>query len=95
VEVKIQKLSSDLMHHSIENKEQHIKDIERYSSLAAIDIANKNIRFYKLHGCFHACSRFIGKYFFKLGFLDGLQGLQHCRLSAWAAYLKYLKASKR
>ena len=35
----IQKLSSDLMHHSIENKEQHIKDIERYSSLAAIAVS--------------------------------------------------------
>ncbi len=91
---KIQKLKSDLMHHSIEDKEQHIKDIERYSSLAAIDLSKKDIRFYLLHGCFHAFSRFTGKYIFKLGFLDGLQGLQHCSLSAWAAYLKYIKASK-
>ena len=38
-----------------------------------------------------AAAKFIGMYFFRLGFLDGSAGFKICRISAYATYLKYAK----
>lgn len=84
-------LSGDLLHYSFSSVSDHVKKIEKYTELAAIDAAakGKTASLVKIWGSpkWH----FISEYVFKLGFLDGFYGYLICKLSAHAAFLKYSK----
>ncbi len=84
-------LSGDLLHYSFYSREDHLRQVEHYSTLVAHQFYEKG----KKAGWFKMIAsgslRFIRDYFFRLGFLDGKAGWTVCRLSAKAAYLKYVK----
>lgn len=84
-------LSGDLLHYSFNSISEHVKKIEKYTELAARAAAEegKTASFLKI--VFATKWRFISEYIFKLGFLDGFYGYTICRLSAYAAFLKYTK----
>jgi glycosyltransferase involved in cell wall biosynthesis len=84
-------LKGDLLHYSFASVSEHLKKIEKYSELAAraaVD-AGKDASFLKI--VFATKWRFISEFVFKLGFLDGFYGYTICRLSAYAAFIKYTK----
>lgn len=87
-------LNGDCYHYSYYTILEHKKQIEKYSTLLAEKLANKNekVSFGKL--VFSPIFRFFRDYFFKLGFLDGYHGLVICFLSSKATFLKYKKAQK-
>jgi glycosyltransferase involved in cell wall biosynthesis len=84
-------LKGDLLHYSFSSISDHVKKTERYTELAAQAAAEngKTASLLKIWGSpkWH----FFSEYFIKLGFLDGFYGYVICRLSAYAAFIKYSK----
>lgn len=86
-------LRGDLIHHAYPTLESFIDHANRYSSLGAgMVIAEKKAGFSFINIVLRPLARFIYSYFFRLGFLDGREGLlvlmNHAAYVSW----KYAKA---
>ena len=86
-------LRGALLHHSYPTLSDYIEHMNRYSSLGAeMAVAKGHIRFSVLNIVFRPFSTFIYNYIFRLGFLDGREGLllhlYHAIYVSW----KYAKA---
>jgi glycosyltransferase involved in cell wall biosynthesis len=89
------KLAGALIHHSYPTLSGYIDHMNRYSSLAAEMIVAKSkgkVRFSLLNIVVRPLATFIYNYFFRLGFLDGREGLLlHLYHSVYVSW-KYAKA---
>jgi glycosyltransferase involved in cell wall biosynthesis len=88
-------LHAPLVHHSYPTLSDYIDHMNRYSSLGAEMVVAKNngkVRFSVINFVFRPLATFIYNYFFRLGFLDGREGLllhlYHAVYVSW----KYAKA---
>lgn len=90
-EVEVKHLAGDLLHYSYYSTQEHYDRIEKYTDLDAKTLKARGKTGGKFRGLLSAASRFFNMYLVKQGFLDGTAGWQVCRLSAYAAYLKYKK----
>jgi glycosyltransferase involved in cell wall biosynthesis len=87
--------NSDIIHHSYPTLSDYIDHMNRYSSLGAEMVIAKNngkVRFSVVNIVLRPVTTFIYNYFFRLGFLDGREGLllhlYHAVYVSW----KYAKA---
>jgi glycosyltransferase involved in cell wall biosynthesis len=88
---KVEKLSADIIHFSVENSAHHHKMIgERYAPLAARQMFERGRRTTPLKIATTGFTTFFQTYFLKLGFLDGLPGFCIARFAAHHAFLKHL-----
>ncbi|MDP2721859.1 MAG: glycosyltransferase family 2 protein [Bacteroidales bacterium] len=89
--INIEHLHGDLLHYSYYTRDDHIRQITKFTDIAALDYykSGKKHSPLKLYGS--PTAKFIRDYFINLGFLDGTAGFTICRLSAKATYLKYKK----
>jgi glycosyltransferase involved in cell wall biosynthesis len=88
-----EKLKSALIHHSYPTLSDYIDHMNRYSSLGAEMAVAKGQRGFSVFNIvLRPCATFIYNYFFRLGFLDGREGLllhlYHAVYVSW----KYAKA---
>ncbi|MFZ0957867.1 MAG: glycosyltransferase family 2 protein [Candidatus Sulfotelmatobacter sp.] len=88
-------LRSDLIHHSYPTLSDYITHMNRYSSLGAemvVAKSNGKVRFSAINIVVRPLATFVYNYFFRLGFLDGREGLllhlYHAVYVSW----KYAKA---
>jgi hypothetical protein len=86
-------LKGDLLHHAYRNFADFIEHQNRYSSLGAEMVVQKHkVGFSVVNIVLRPLVRFIYNYFFRLGFLDGREGLlvlaNHAMYVSW----KYAKA---
>lgn len=86
-------MKGDLIHHAYPTLETFIDHANRYSSLGAgMVVAEKKVGFSFINIVLRPVVRFIYSYFFRLGFLDGREGLlvlmNHAAYVSW----KYAKA---
>ncbi len=88
---KTSKLNGDLFHYSYYTIEQHINQINKFSSISAEAYITRenNASFYKL--LLNPFVKFVKMYFIKKGFLDGYYGFIICYLSAMSTFIKYIK----
>jgi glycosyltransferase involved in cell wall biosynthesis len=84
-------LKGDLLHYSFTSIAQHISKIEKYSELAARDAVARGRNASVLKIMTSPKWHFFSEYILKLGFLDGYYGYIICRLSEYAAMIKYSK----
>jgi glycosyltransferase involved in cell wall biosynthesis len=82
-----------LIHHSYPSLSDYIEHMNRYSSLGAeMAVAKGKVGFSFIHIVLRPLSTFVYNYFFRLGFLDGCEGLllhlYHAVYVSW----KYAKA---
>ena len=84
-------LKGDLLHYSFTSISEHLRKIEKYTELAALDAVSKGKDAGLLKIVFSPFWHFFSEYFLKLGFLDGFYGFVICRLSAYSALVKYSK----
>lgn len=84
-----------LEHHSYPTLSDYIEHMNRYSSLGAemvVAKGNGKVRFSVLHIVLRPLATFVYNYFFRLGFLDGREGLLlHLYHSVYVSW-KYAKA---
>lgn len=87
-------LKGDVLHYSMQSKEEHLEKIEHYAHLQVQKLQSKGKKAHFIKRFLSPLARFIGNYLLKLGFLDGKMGWQIATLSAYETYLKYKKLHK-
>lgn len=86
-------LRGDLVHHAYPRLESFIEHANRYSSLGAgMVVAEREVGFSFINIVLRPLVRFIYMYFFRLGFLDGREGLLVLMTHASYVSWKYAKA---
>ncbi|MFZ0200975.1 MAG: glycosyltransferase family 2 protein [Candidatus Sulfotelmatobacter sp.] len=92
---RVAELNAPLIHHSYPTLSDYIEHMNRYSSLGAemvVAETNGKVRFSVVNIVLRPLATFIYNYFFRLGFLDGREGLllhlYHAVYVSW----KYAKA---
>lgn len=91
-QLKVTHLKGDLFHYTIETTEQHKATIEKYATLAANELIEKNKPISKLKPYFSYVAMFLKKYFLQLGIIEGANGLYISHFSALSRFLRYKKA---
>ncbi len=85
------KLVGDLHHYSYRDVNHHLTRINEYTSIMARQYFEKGRRA-KFHDMLlRPPLNFLKKYFFQLGFFDGVAGFAICALASYYVFLKYLK----
>ena len=88
---RIEKLTGDILHYSVENVSHHHQMIgERYAPLAAKQMYESGRRTSTLKIASVGFTTFFQNYIIKLGFLDGLAGFCIARFAAHHSFLKHL-----
>ena len=87
----VQRLSGDLLHYSYYSIEEHIAQINKYSTLSALKKFEKGQKSSLFAIIVFPKWRFFRDYIIKRGFLDGYYGLVICANSAHEVFLKYAK----
>jgi len=84
-------LQGDLLHYSFHSVSEHIRKIEKYTELAALEATDqqKNVSLLKI--LVAPRWRFFTDFFLRLGFLDGYYGYIICRMAEYTATIKYAK----
>ena len=88
---KVGYLKGDLLHYSFYTREDHLLQIEKFSTIGANALYKKGVRSTIVKILIKPMARFIKAYFVHKGFLDGKEGWTISRLSAYANFLKYYK----
>ncbi|HEY1341727.1 MAG TPA: glycosyltransferase family 2 protein [Bryobacteraceae bacterium] len=91
-EGRIGRLESNILHFTCDSLAEHVKTVDRYTTLAAQEIAARKIPVPLTRMIFAPGWTFLKTYFFQLGFLDGLEGLIIAHMAAFYTFLKYAKA---
>ena len=85
-------LNANLLHFTCDSLSEHVKTLERYTTLAAQELAARKTHIGWARLIFDPLWTFASTYFLKLGFLDGLEGLIIAYMAAFYTFLKYAKA---
>lgn len=85
------KLSSPLLHYSYMNEADVKRKSEQYASAAALQMFNSGKTAALADAHIRAGWAFLRTYCLRLGFLDGVAGLNIARMNARTTYLKYKK----
>jgi len=92
VKGRVGHLQGNLLHFTCESLAEHIKTMERYTTLAAQELASRRIEVPLSRVLFSPAWAFVQSYFLNRGFLDGPEGLTISYMAAFYTFLKYTKA---
>jgi len=85
-------LESNLLHFTCDSLSEHLRTLDRYTTLAAQELAARKVRVPLSRAIFDPAWTFVKSYFLQRGFLDGLEGLTIAYMAAFYTFLKYSKA---
>jgi glycosyltransferase involved in cell wall biosynthesis len=88
----VARLSGDILHFTYRDIGDHVRRLNRYADFQAEEILRQKKRLLLPRLLFLPPVTFLRYYFWKLGLLDGFQGLVIATVQSWATALKYLKA---
>jgi glycosyltransferase involved in cell wall biosynthesis len=85
-------LQSNILHFTCDSLSEHLKTLDRYTTLAAQEIASRRMKppMYRL--ILDPAWTFLRTYVVQRGFLDGHEGLVIAYMAAFYTFLKYSKA---
>jgi hypothetical protein len=92
VDGKVGHLESDLLHFTCDSLSEHLKTLDRYTTLAAEQLVAQKRNIGLHHLLCDPAWTFWNTYVFKLGFLDGPEGLAIAWMAAIYNFVKYAKA---
>jgi glycosyltransferase involved in cell wall biosynthesis len=92
VEGRVGHLDSNLLHFTCESLSEHIKTMDRYTTLAAQELAGRRIAVPLPRMLLAPGWTFFKSYVLQRGFLDGAEGLAIAYMAAFYTFLKYSKA---
>ena len=92
VDGRVGELESNILHFTCESLSEHVKTMERYTTLAAQEIAGRKIQVPLWRVLIDPPWTFFKTFFLQLGFLDGHEGLNIAYMAAFYTFLKYAKA---
>ncbi len=85
------KLKGYLYHYTYDSYRDLIQTLNRFSTLSANALYERGVRANMKKLVFHPPMRFIKFYFFRLGFIEGIAGMQVAFAEAFSTFLKYAK----
>lgn len=88
---RVERLAGDLLHYTIRDRAQHLRTIDRFTTLSAEALLREGSASQSWRRFLSPGVTFLRGYVLKAGFLDGRAGWDVCRLSAYATWLKYHK----
>lgn len=88
-EMQVVKLKGDLLHYTYRDMEHYLVKSAGYAAAWAEQRQARGKRSSLLQGFWHGLACFLRMYLFRLGFLDGRQGLLLAMLSAHSTFVKY------
>jgi glycosyltransferase involved in cell wall biosynthesis len=86
------RLENNILHFTCESLSEHIKTMDRYTTLAAQELASRRIRVPYSKLIVDPAWAFAKTYFIQRGFLDGPEGLTIAHMAAFYTFMKYSKA---
>jgi glycosyltransferase involved in cell wall biosynthesis len=92
VEGSIGHLKSNLLHHTCQSMAEHVKSMDRYTTLAAQELVARRHAVGFANLMFEPVWTFLRTYLIQAGFLDGFEGLTIAYMAAMYTFLKYAKA---
>ncbi len=92
VDGHVGELESNILHFTCESLSEHVKTMERYTTLAAQEIASRKIPIPVWKVLADPPWTFFKTFVLQLGFLDGREGLNIAYMAAFYTFLKYAKA---
>jgi glycosyltransferase involved in cell wall biosynthesis len=92
VQGRVGHLDANLLHFTCDSLSEHLKTMDRYTTLAAEQLlaSEEKVSWGRL--VFEPPWTFFQTYFVKLGFLDGVEGLAIANMAALYNFVKYAKA---
>ena len=91
VDGKVGHLESNILHFTCESLSEHVKTMDRYTTLAAQELVARKEKVPLERLLFHPPWTFVKSYFFQRGFEDGVEGLMIAYMAAFYTFLKYSK----
>lgn len=88
---KISKLREEIFHYSYNDLQDYFSRFNRYTTEGALDYFEKNKKFSIFQITLNPLYKFIRMYFFRLGFLDGIEGFVIAVTSSLYTLVKYFK----
>jgi glycosyltransferase involved in cell wall biosynthesis len=85
-------LESNLLHFTCDSLSEHLRTLDRYTTLAAQELAARKVKVPLSRVILDPAWTFAKTYFLQRGFLDGLEGLTIAYMAAFYTFLKYSKA---
>jgi glycosyltransferase involved in cell wall biosynthesis len=89
---RVGELQSNILHFTCDSLSEHLKTLDRYTTLAAQEIAARKIKVPLMRLILDPPWTFLRVYFLQRGFEDGLEGLIIAHMAAFYTLLKYAKA---
>jgi hypothetical protein len=86
------RLDGNILHFTCDSLSEHVKSIEKYTTLAAQELASRNVQAPLWRMLFDPPWTFMKSYVLQRGFLDGREGLTIAYMAAFYTFLKYAKA---
>jgi glycosyltransferase involved in cell wall biosynthesis len=93
-QLQVNHLDGDLLHYSYYTRDDHFRQIEFFSKIAATELFNQGKKVSVAVIVIKVVAQFVKSFLLKLGFLDGLTGWTISRLSAYATFRKYSNLRK-
>lgn len=88
---KVGYLKGDILHYTMNSIEDHIKQLNSFTSIGAQTAYREGKRSNLLYIIFSPILKFFKSYFLQKGFLDGYYGFIICSISSFASFIKYVK----
>jgi len=92
VEGRTGHLDSNILHFTCDSLSEHLKTLDKYTTLAAQEIAARRVAVPLSKLILDPPWTFVKSYVLQRGFLDGLEGLTIAYMAAFYTFLKYSKA---
>ncbi len=92
VEGRVGKLENNLLHFTCDSLVEHVKTVDRYTTLAAQELAARKVGIPYWRLVADPAWTFFKSYVLQRGFLDGAEGLMIAHMAAFYTFLKYSKA---
>jgi glycosyltransferase involved in cell wall biosynthesis len=92
VDGRVGHLESNLLHYTCDSLSEHLKTMDRYTTLAAEELVSRKEKIHLRNMILDPAWTFTKTYFVQRGFQDGLEGLTIAYMAALYTFLKYAKA---
>jgi hypothetical protein len=91
---RVETMPGEILHYTCDTLEEHRQRIELYTDLAAQEMIERGENVNFLQRWFDPLGVFVHTYFFRLGVLDGHQGLLIATMAARYVSRKYAKLAR-
>jgi len=91
-EGRVGHLEANILHFTCESLAEHVKTMDRYTTLAAQELAARRVKVPLWRVMAEPAWTFVKTYVVERGFLDGFEGLVISYMAAFYTFLKYAKA---